>query len=84
MTLAARRRRDAAAFRGLVAHEPLPVVDATAITEPTNADEALAVHARYAEAGDTLTVHSAWCRLNLDVCEDCTCTPLALRVGAEA
>lgn len=84
MTLAARRRRDAAAFRGTPAAEPLPVLDATVIDEPANADEALAVHARYAEPGDTLTVHSPMCRLNLDVCEDCTCTPLALRVGAKA
>lgn len=84
MTLAARRKRDAAAFRGQPEPEPLPVLDATTIDVPANADEALAIHARYAEPGDTLTVHSPMCRLNLDVCEDCTCTPLALLVGAEA
>lgn len=84
MTLAARRKRDAAEFRGQSHAEPLPVLDATQISEPTNADEALAVHARYAEPGDTLTVHTPMCRLNLDVCESCTCTPLALVVGAKA
>lgn len=90
MTLAARRKRDASAFKRRTALPPEPdesalqVIDATQIDEPANAEEALALHALYAEAGDRLTVHEPMCRLNLDVCEDCTCSPRTLHVGATA
>lgn len=82
MTLAARRRRDAAAFRGTPEPEPLTVIDATTISDPQNADEALAVFSLYAEPGDTLTLCSDWCRSNLG--EPCSCSPTRLVVGAEA
>lgn len=85
MSLAARRRLDAARFKR-TAEESAPdrVIDATAIDEPSNSDEALALYALYAEPGDTLTLHSEWCRTHLDAAEQCTCTPVALVVGATA
>lgn len=88
MTLAARRKRDAARFKS---RDPRPedepvlaVIDATTIDEPTNSDEALALFALYATEDDTLTLHSEWCATNLSVENACSCTPVALAIGAKA
>lgn len=64
--------------------EPLEVIDATTIDEPTNSDEALALFALYAEPGDTLTLCSPWCLRNLSTQNACTCSPVAIVVGPEA
>lgn len=88
MTLAARRRRDAAEFRmrpdSADAGEPLTVIDATVIDEPTNADEALALFSLYAEPGDTITIHDASCPTTRDSAWRCRCTPVTTIVGARA
>lgn len=81
MTLAARRRRDAAAFCGPL-DEPLTVIDATQIHDPKNADEALAVFSLYATDGDVLTLCDDWCRSHLG--DTCSCEPTRLVVGAKA
>jgi hypothetical protein len=88
VTLAARRRRDAAEFRmrpdSADAGEPLTIIDATVIDEPTNADEALALFSLYAEPGDTITICSDWCLRNLSASNECSCKPIAIVVGAKA
>jgi hypothetical protein len=63
---------------------PMIVLDATKLTEPTNADEALAMLVSYAEPGDVVTLHSDWCRTHLDAAYECTCKPIALLIGAKA
>jgi hypothetical protein len=83
--MSARRRKEAAAFKRPASDEPaFDVLDATKIDEPRNSDETLALFALYAEPGDTLTLCSEWCRSHLSVDEPCTCTPVALVVGARA
>ena len=62
----------------------MTVIDAQGLTDPTSADEVLALYVSYAEAGDRITIHSGMCRTNLHVAEDCTCTPVVLVVGAKA
>ena len=59
------------------------IIDACAIREPTNADEALAYTMRLVEPGDVVWFHGDWCRTQLHVCEPCTCTPRTMRIGAK-
>lgn len=59
-------------------------IDATVIREPSNADEVLAYFLSYAEPDDVITLHTGMCRTQLHVCEDCTCTPRSMRLGAKA
>lgn len=84
--MAARRRRDAEQFRTLrtPGEPPFAVLDATAIDEPSNSDEALAVFALYVTPGDRISLHSRMCRTHLGIDENCTCTPVELLIGAVA
>ena len=89
MTLAARRKRDAGAFKRRTAERPqdeptIDVIDATAIDEPANTDEALALHTLYAEPGDKLIIHATDCPTRRDGAWACRCTPIAMTVGATA
>lgn len=86
MSLSARRRVDAAAFRRATITTPArsPVIDATLIDDPANADEMLAWCLNYAHEGDIVTIHSEMCRTHLGCLEPCTCTPVAIVVGARA
>jgi hypothetical protein len=60
------------------------VLDAREIREPENADEVLAYWLNYAEPDDIITLHTGMCRTNLHVTNDCTCTPVAMKLGARA
>ncbi len=62
----------------------MTIIDATTLRYPKNADEVLAMYVSYAEPGDRITVHTAMCRTNLHVCEDCTCTVTTMIIGAKA
>jgi hypothetical protein len=62
----------------------IAVLDATVIDEPQNADEALAYFLCYAHEDDTIQLHTAWCRTQLDARHECTCTPTTMRLGARA
>jgi hypothetical protein len=90
VTLAARRKRDAGAFRSRSTRpieEPataLTVIDATTIDEPANSDEALAQAVEYAQPGDVITLHDAGCPTTRDKAWRCRCKPIALEVGAKA
>jgi hypothetical protein len=61
----------------------MTVLDAREILEPANADEVLAFYLTYAEPGDVVSFHTDWCRTQLHVCEDCTCTPKTMKIGAK-
>lgn len=56
------------------------VLDARCIHDPQNADEALALFLFYAQEDDLLTLHTNWCRTQLDACFECTCTPTTMRL----
>lgn len=60
------------------------VLDARTVTDPSNADEVLAFWLYYAEPDDVVTLHGPFCRTQLDVRHECTCTPVTLRLGAAA
>lgn len=83
MSLAARRKRDAAAFKRAADDAP-EVIDATQIREPRNCDEALALFALYATEGDVISLHGDMCLTHLSADNACSCTPVELRIGARA
>lgn len=92
MTLAARRKRDAAGFRRVLdayPDDPTPtpeiaVIDATVIDEPQNSDEALAQAVEYAQPGDRVAIHAVDCPTRRDSAWGCKCEPVTAEVGAEA
>lgn len=84
MSLAARRKLDAAAFKRADTEPEVEVIDATAIDEPKNSDEALALFALYAVEGDVISLHSDMCLTHLSADNACSCSPVELRVGASA
>jgi hypothetical protein len=63
---------------------PVTVIDARFIDDPTDADEMLAWCMNYAEDGDSVSVHSPFCRTQLGILEPCTCAPKVLVLGARA
>lgn len=63
---------------------PFVVIDATELHDPADADEMLAWRMNYAQPGDVVTLHGPMCRTNLGALEPCTCTPVAMTVGAQA
>ena len=75
MSLAARRRRDAAAFR---------TIDARKIRDPRDSDEALAQCVLYAIPGDVISLHEVECATRQDANAGCSCTPITLTLGAKA
>lgn len=82
--MAARRKLDAEQFKVPAREPPFAVLDATAISEPSNSDEALAVFALYVTEGDRISLHSEFCRTHLGIDENCTCAPVELLIGARA
>ncbi len=60
------------------------VIDASAIDEPQNADEMLALHVMYAIDGERIDRHSRWCRTSLSASHECDCVPETLTIGAKA
>jgi hypothetical protein len=60
------------------------ILDATEIDDPVTRDEQLAVAILYAMPGDILRQHKPGCPADRWRGGRCYCTPLVLRLGAEA
>lgn len=60
------------------------ILDATVIDDPVTRDEMLAVAMLYAQPGDVLTQHVPGCPADRWEGKRCKCTPLTLKLGAEA
>ncbi len=62
----------------------IDVIDATEIIEPEDADEALALHIRWAQEGEEIHIHGLMCRTQSNERAACTCEPTIIRLGPKA
>jgi hypothetical protein len=68
----------------LAARTPVTVIDARFIDDPVDADEMLGWCMNYADDGDSVSIHHPFCRTQIGILENCTCSPVVLILGARA